>query len=111
MDGTLGLTIADAAMIGTGDDRRILLTDLLADLGGSVDVAMDIEVGGNLPVYFPTESMYRGDILIGGELTASLADGIEIAGTVGPSGDDFIHVPDEILNFDFSQFSAWTTCC
>ncbi|MBK8018849.1 MAG: hypothetical protein IPK20_20530 [Betaproteobacteria bacterium] len=67
---------------------------------------MNIDVTGTLPVYFPTESMYRGDILIGGKLTASLDDGLEVKGTAGASGDQFIVVPPDILTFDFSQFSA-----
>ena len=106
LDGDFGFTLEDAALAGWGPNRRILITDLLADLGGSVDLSMDVKVDGNLPVYFPTESLYRGDIDVGGTLTASLADGIDVVGTVGPAHDQFIYVPDSILNVDLSQFSA-----
>lgn len=108
--GDFGFTILNGVLIGTGLDHRILLPDLLGNLSGSVDPSMAITVDGNLPVYFPTESMYRGDILIGGSLATSIANGIDVTGTVGSgpnnTGTDLIYVPDLILNFDFSQFSA-----
>ncbi|MBL8533161.1 MAG: hypothetical protein JNL33_04830, partial [Betaproteobacteria bacterium] len=107
IEGNFGLTLKDSALTGSTDEsKRILLTDLLSDLGGSVDVGMSIDVDGTLPVYFPTESLYRGDIVIGGHLSASIDDGLVIGGTAGPSADQFIYVAPEILTFDFSQFSA-----
>jgi hypothetical protein len=103
--GNFALGLGNAAMTGTGSDRRILLADLLATLGDSVSAGGAITVAGALPVYFPTASLYRGDIAIGGIATVSL-EGFDVTGTVGPQGDAFIHVPDSILDFDFGSLSA-----
>jgi len=105
--GDFGLTLKDSVMTGsTPDSRRILIQDLLGSLSTAVDVGMSIDVSGTLPVYFPTESLFRGNIEIGGRLSASLDDGLVVGGTVGDAGNQFIYVDPNILNFDFSQFSA-----
>ena len=90
---------------GAGDEERLLLTDLLGNLDTKSQLEMNIIADGTLPVYFPTASLYRGNIEIGGALTADL-DGLQLAGTKGPGGNEFIYVDPNILSFDFSQFSA-----
>ncbi|HEX7094535.1 MAG TPA: hypothetical protein VF183_01540, partial [Acidimicrobiales bacterium] len=104
-DLAFNLSIKDAVLTGAGDDRRILLTTLVGNLGDSLDASLSGSIGGALPVYFPTESIYRGDISFGGTLSLTPEDGLNVQGNVGPSGTDFVNVPDEIFSLDFSQFS------
>ena len=67
-DVAFNLGIKDAVLTGTGADRRILLTALVGSLGASIDASLSGSISGALPVYFPTESIYRGDISFGGTL-------------------------------------------
>ena len=104
-DVSFNLGIKDAALTGSAGDRRILLTDLVGNLGADIDASLGGSISGTLPVYFPTESIHRGDITFGGTLTLTPEDGLDVHGNVGPSGTDFVNVPDEIFSLDFSQFS------
>ncbi len=68
--GDFNLGLKDSAMTaGTGPNRRALLTDILGDLENSIDLSLTGEVTGLLPVYFPTESLFRGNLEIGGALS------------------------------------------
>ncbi|MBL8385220.1 MAG: exo-alpha-sialidase, partial [Burkholderiales bacterium] len=106
----LDVGLKSAAMTaGSGGNRRILLADALGNLGDVLDLGLSGEVNGELPVYFPTESSYRGDILIGGELSLDLDGGLAVGGTLtdpGAVADGFLLIPDDIFNLDLSQFSA-----
>ena len=103
--GQFGLALrGDAMTAGEGDARRALLTDLLANLGGSVDADLSGGIVAALPVYFPSESQHRGDIELGGSLSLTPTGGLDVIGTLG--GGEFLVVPDDIFNVDFSQFSA-----
>ena len=103
-DVAFNLGIKDAVLTGTGDDRRILLTTLVGSLGDNIDASLSGSISGALPVYFPTESIYRGDISFGGTLSLTPEDGLNVQGNVGPGGTDFVNVPDEIFSLDFSNF-------
>ena len=107
-DFNFGLKAA-AMTAGTGPNRRALLTDILGSFGDSVDLSLTGEVTGLLPVYFPTESLFRGNLEIGAALSANLDDGLIINGTLTGAdvvADGFLRIPAEIFNIDFSQFSA-----
>ncbi len=100
---------------GSGADRRVLLGTLVDELLNAPDEVVIASLTGTidaaLPVYFPTASVYRGDIKVGGALELSIENGLDFGGTLGPNGeagggDQFIFVPDQLFNLDFSQFSA-----
>ena len=98
-----------AMTAGSGPNRRILLVDALGNLGDTLDLGLSGAINGQLPVYFPTESLYRGDILIGGLLSLDLSGGLQVNGTLtdpAAVADDFLLIPDDIFNLDLSQFSA-----
>ncbi|HXW10644.1 MAG TPA: hypothetical protein VD737_08520, partial [Steroidobacteraceae bacterium] len=108
--GAFNLGLAASAMTaGTGQNRRISFTDLIGDIPGSIDASLTGEVTALLPVYFPTESSFRGNIEVGGALELTPENGLELNGTlVGEDVvlDGFVRIPDEIFSLDFSQFSA-----
>ncbi|HEY4634774.1 MAG TPA: calcium-binding protein, partial [Candidatus Limnocylindrales bacterium] len=110
-DFNLGLDLDPlAAMtVGSGEDRRILLSDLLGNFGAAMDASLTGEVSALLPVYFPTESSFRGNLEVGGALALTPEDGLQVSGTLTGEdvvADGFLRVPDDIFSIDFSQFSA-----
>ncbi|MBI84895.1 MAG: hypothetical protein CMJ81_17005, partial [Planctomycetaceae bacterium] len=107
-DFSLGLDPA-AMTAGSGADRRAELSVVLGNLGDAVDFSLTGAIDGTLPVYFPTESLFRGDIEIGGALSLESDGGLQLNGTLADPGaiaDGFLLIPDEIFDIDFGQFSA-----
>jgi hypothetical protein len=92
--------------VGEAGNERVLLTDISlgsdfeANLSGTLPG--DELVSATLPAYFPTESVAKGDILVGIGLQAGTA-GFDISGTL--PGDEFISIPDDLFDIDPSDFS------
>ncbi|HXV74786.1 MAG TPA: hypothetical protein VD788_00590, partial [Candidatus Polarisedimenticolaceae bacterium] len=110
-DFNLGLDLDPLAGLtaGSGADRRILLTDLLGNFGEAMDASLTGGVTALLPVYFPTESSFRGNLEVGGALALTPEDGLQVSGTLTGEdvvADGFLRIPDDIFSIDFSQFSA-----
>ena len=106
--GNFSLGLDETAMThGSGDNQRTLIQDILGDLGSFVDFSLTGTIDGMLPVFILGQE--TGTIEIGGALSLDLDGGLEVGGTLtGPDTylDNFVRVPSDIFNIDFSQFSA-----
>ena len=88
---------------GSATDK-ILLSALLADpLGAGFTPSFDGSLEATLPVFFPTESTFKGDIKFEATLVLGPAPNYEL------DLQTDLDVPPDILNVDFSQFSLFDT--
>ena len=93
----------DAALTGSTTKRRALLSDLLANFGSAVDASLTGTITSTLPVFFPSESAFRGNIQVGGALSADTAGGLAVNGTL--AGNQFVVVPADLFAVAFTKLS------
>jgi hypothetical protein len=108
------LGIKDSVLTGSIGNRRILLSSdpggLLDNFFDNLDISLIGTIDAALPVYFPTESIYRGDIKIGGALSLT-PDGFDVTGTVGPSGTDSSRSRPRSSRSTSPSSARCRTCC
>ena len=103
ISGSFDLGLEDAALTGSISKRRALLSDLLANFGSAVDASLTGTITSTLPVFFPSESAFRGNIQVGGALSADTAGGLAVNGTL--AGNQFVVVPADLFAVDFTKLS------
>ena len=101
-DGTANLTANFDAGLDAGvfTSNRILLSSI--NFGSDFEANLTGSLAADLPVFFPTESIPKGSIMLGANLLFG-AVGIELNGTL--PGGEFVSVPPDLFNIDLSQLS------
>ena len=94
---TLGVALSDA---DGGNDNRLYLSNFGTALGTAFTPVFQGGIGARLPVFFPTESFYLGDIEVG---VADIAEFLDGAGDGNNGGVSFA-IPD-LSNFAAGNFS------
>ncbi|MCX7893546.1 MAG: PA14 domain-containing protein, partial [Burkholderiales bacterium] len=101
--GNFNLGLKDAALTGAAGKRRIELDSLLGSFDTAIDAGISGSVSATLPVYFPTESIFKGNIRVGGSLGVSTGGGLQVGGTL--AGGQFIEIPPDLFSINPNDFS------